>query len=139
MASNDDQVKQIMPLIDKGGLALSLSNLNQFKADGEDQMTIEEAKAQMEEIKRLAELKAKKEKSEKRLKVLTNKALKAQAPELAVDVLSCRNMEIEPDTENMTISEYLEYKAAKERRSCDDVRSRRSLTKYNEADIDSFY
>ncbi|GKA62833.1 copia protein [Tanacetum coccineum] len=27
-----------------------------------------------------------------------------------------RNMEMEPDTENMTISEYIEYKAAKERR-----------------------
>ncbi|GJX84428.1 hypothetical protein Tco_0335202, partial [Tanacetum coccineum] len=44
------------------------------------------------------------------------------------------NMEMEPDTENMTISEYLEYKAAKERRLWDDVRSRRSPTKYNEAD-----
>ncbi|GJX74364.1 hypothetical protein Tco_0312959 [Tanacetum coccineum] len=46
---------------------------------------------------------------------------------------------MEPDTENMTISEYLEYKAAKERRLWDDVRSRRSLTKYNEADVDSFH
>ncbi|GKD07656.1 hypothetical protein Tco_1187341, partial [Tanacetum coccineum] len=27
------------------------------------------------------------------------------------------NMEMEPDIENMTISEYLEYEAAKERRS----------------------
>ncbi|GJX98252.1 hypothetical protein Tco_0355271 [Tanacetum coccineum] len=46
---------------------------------------------------------------------------------------------MEPDTENMTISEYLEYKAAKERRLWDDVRSRRSPTKYNEADVDSFH
>ncbi|GJY21399.1 hypothetical protein Tco_0393965 [Tanacetum coccineum] len=30
-----------------------------------------------------------------------------------------RNMEMDPDTENMTISEYLEYKAAKERRLWD--------------------
>ncbi|GKA71584.1 hypothetical protein Tco_0777723 [Tanacetum coccineum] len=49
------------------------------------------------------------------------------------------NMEMEPDIENMTISEYLEYKAAKERRLWDDVRSRRSPTKYNEANVDSFY
>ncbi|GJR75700.1 hypothetical protein Tco_0088065 [Tanacetum coccineum] len=49
------------------------------------------------------------------------------------------NMEMEPDIENMTISEYLEYKAAKERRLWDDVRSRRSTTKYNEADVDSFH
>ncbi|GJT84536.1 hypothetical protein Tco_1066253 [Tanacetum coccineum] len=46
---------------------------------------------------------------------------------------------MELDTENMTISEYLEYKAAKERRLWDDVRSRRSPTKYNEADVDSFH
>ncbi|GJY37214.1 hypothetical protein Tco_0422592 [Tanacetum coccineum] len=50
-----------------------------------------------------------------------------------------RNMEMEPDIENMKISEYLEYKAAKERRLWDDVRSRRSPTKYNEANVDSFY
>ncbi|GKE09414.1 hypothetical protein Tco_1412965, partial [Tanacetum coccineum] len=47
------------------------------------------------------------------------------------------NMEMEPDTENMTISEYLEYKVAKERRLWDDVRSRRSPTKYKESDVDS--
>ncbi|GJW70000.1 hypothetical protein Tco_0126917, partial [Tanacetum coccineum] len=46
---------------------------------------------------------------------------------------------MEPDTENMTISEYLKYKVAKERRLWDDVRSRRSLTKYNKADVDSFH
>ncbi|GJZ62931.1 zf-CCHC domain-containing protein [Tanacetum coccineum] len=45
---------------------------------------------------------------------------------------------MEPDTENMTISEYLEYKAVKERRVWDDVRSRRSPTKYNEENVDSF-
>ncbi|GJU89824.1 hypothetical protein Tco_1302247 [Tanacetum coccineum] len=55
------------------------------------------------------------------------------------DEMGKGNMETEPDTENMTISEYLEYKAAKERRLWDDVRSRRSPTKYNEADVDSFH
>ncbi|GKB05641.1 hypothetical protein Tco_0833836, partial [Tanacetum coccineum] len=49
------------------------------------------------------------------------------------------NMEIELDIENMTMSEYLEYEAAKERRLWDDVRSRRSSTNYNEADVDSFH
>ncbi|GJW60316.1 hypothetical protein Tco_0109651 [Tanacetum coccineum] len=48
-------------------------------------------------------------------------------------------MEMEHDIENMTISEYLEYEAAKERRLWGDVRSRRSLTNYNEADVDSFH
>ncbi|GJV49294.1 hypothetical protein Tco_1439506, partial [Tanacetum coccineum] len=49
------------------------------------------------------------------------------------------NMEMEPDIENMTISEYLEYKAMKEKRLWDDVRSKRSTIKYNEADVDSFH
>ncbi|GJX84949.1 hypothetical protein Tco_0335723 [Tanacetum coccineum] len=45
---------------------------------------------------------------------------------------------MEYEIENMTISEYLEYKAAKERRLWDDVRSRRSLN-YYEAGVDSFH
>ncbi|GKC95033.1 hypothetical protein Tco_1160475, partial [Tanacetum coccineum] len=49
------------------------------------------------------------------------------------------NMEMEPDIKNMTISEYLEYEVTKERRLWDDVRSRRSPTNYNEADVDSFH
>ncbi|GJW04049.1 hypothetical protein Tco_1562905 [Tanacetum coccineum] len=49
------------------------------------------------------------------------------------------NMEMEPDIENMTISEYLEYEAAKERRLWDDVQSRRTPTNYNETDVDSFH
>ncbi|GJX97567.1 hypothetical protein Tco_0353365 [Tanacetum coccineum] len=46
---------------------------------------------------------------------------------------------MEPDIENMTMNEYLEYEAAKERQLWDDVRSRRSPTNYNEADVDSFH
>ncbi|GJV96566.1 hypothetical protein Tco_1548143 [Tanacetum coccineum] len=45
------------------------------------------------------------------------------------------NMEMEPDIENITMSEYLEYEATKERRLWDDVRSRRSPTHYDEADF----
>ncbi|GJZ45034.1 hypothetical protein Tco_0592630, partial [Tanacetum coccineum] len=44
-------------------------------------------------------------------------------------------MEMEPDIDNMTMSEYLEFEAAKERRLWDDVRSRRSPTHYDEADF----
>ncbi|GKA13805.1 hypothetical protein Tco_0693451 [Tanacetum coccineum] len=46
---------------------------------------------------------------------------------------------MEPDIENMMISEYLEYEVAKERRLWDNFRSRRSPTNYNEADVDSFH
>ncbi|GJX45846.1 hypothetical protein Tco_0262522 [Tanacetum coccineum] len=46
---------------------------------------------------------------------------------------------MEPDIENMTMNEYLEYEAAKERQLWDDVRSRRSPTNYDESDVDSFH
>ncbi|GJR64789.1 hypothetical protein Tco_0010854 [Tanacetum coccineum] len=49
------------------------------------------------------------------------------------------NMEMEPDIENMTMSEYLEYEAVKVRRLWDDVRSRRSPTHYYEADFALLY
>nr|GEU69467.1 hypothetical protein [Tanacetum cinerariifolium] len=46
--------------------------------------------------------------------------------------------DLEPDFENMTINEYLECKAKMERR-LRNVQSKRSPTKYEEADFDSFY
>ncbi|GJU69077.1 hypothetical protein Tco_1255336 [Tanacetum coccineum] len=60
----------------------SLTLFKDDKAYLEKKMTLEEAKAQMEEIKRLEFLKTEKEKSEKRLKVLTPEELEAQAAEL---------------------------------------------------------
>nr|GEV84191.1 hypothetical protein [Tanacetum cinerariifolium] len=55
-------------------------------------------------------------------------------------VSACRHriMEVKPDFENMTINEYLEYEAEMKRR-LRNVQSRRSLTKYQEADFDSFH
>ncbi|GJU21476.1 hypothetical protein Tco_1154818 [Tanacetum coccineum] len=46
---------------------------------------------------------------------------------------------MDPDIENTTLNEYLEYEGAKERQLWDNVRSRRSLTNYDEADVDSFH
>ncbi|GJW57726.1 hypothetical protein Tco_0104457 [Tanacetum coccineum] len=46
-------------------------------------------------------------------------------------------MEMEPDIENMTLNEYLEYEAKKERRSWRNARSKSSLTRYEGADINS--
>ncbi|GJY60670.1 hypothetical protein Tco_0461327 [Tanacetum coccineum] len=46
-------------------------------------------------------------------------------------------MEMEPDIDNMMMSKYLEYEAAKERRLWDDVRSRISPTHYDKADFSS--
>nr|GFA04088.1 hypothetical protein [Tanacetum cinerariifolium] len=53
------------------------------KTSNQKKMTLEENKAQMEEIKRLEFLKAKKEKFKKRLKVLTPENLEAEATKLA--------------------------------------------------------
>ncbi|GJV16232.1 hypothetical protein Tco_1361555 [Tanacetum coccineum] len=78
LVSDDDQMKQAMPLIEEGGSAPSLSNLHQFRTTGEGPLTIEEAKLHIQEIKRLADLKAEKEKSEKRIKrVLSPDELRA--------------------------------------------------------------
>ncbi|GJU63907.1 hypothetical protein Tco_1245742 [Tanacetum coccineum] len=49
------------------------------------------------------------------------------------------NIEMKPAIENLTITEYLEYEAAKERQLWDNVRSKRSPTNYDEADFDSFH
>ncbi|GJW74449.1 hypothetical protein Tco_0133819 [Tanacetum coccineum] len=56
-----------------------------------------------------------------------------------VSVTMTCNMEMEPNIENMTICEYLEYEAAKGRRLWDDVRSRISPTHYDETDFNSFH
>nr|GEV09162.1 hypothetical protein [Tanacetum cinerariifolium] len=65
--------------MDEGGSALKMPNLKQFNTFRR-QMTIEEAKSQLEEMKTLADLKAKKEKSEKKLKkVMTLPKILAQA------------------------------------------------------------
>ncbi|GJR40652.1 hypothetical protein Tco_1216336 [Tanacetum coccineum] len=64
--------------------------------------------------------------------------LLSQSPSKALIPL-VGNMEMEPDIENMTMSKYLEYEAAKERRLWDDVLSRRSSTNYYEAGVDSFH
>ncbi|GJY18416.1 hypothetical protein Tco_0389907 [Tanacetum coccineum] len=76
ISNEEDPVKQLIPLMDEGGLAPKLPNLQHF-CTSEGQMTIEEAKAQIEEIKRLEFLKDEKEKSEKGLKLLTLEELKA--------------------------------------------------------------
>ncbi|GJT16761.1 hypothetical protein Tco_0875467 [Tanacetum coccineum] len=48
-------------------------------------------------------------------------------------------MEMKHDIKNMTLNEYLEYEAKKERRLWDNVRFRRSPTNYDKADVDSFH
>ncbi|GJS39283.1 hypothetical protein Tco_0564326, partial [Tanacetum coccineum] len=48
-------------------------------------------------------------------------------------------MGMEHDIENVTLSKYLEYEAAKERQLWDNVRSKRSSINYDETDVDCFH
>ncbi|GKG00418.1 hypothetical protein Tco_0302108, partial [Tanacetum coccineum] len=80
------------PTVTDKGSAPKILNFHQFSTAGEGPLTIKEARAQMEEIKRLADLKAEKEKSEKRLKVLTAEELKAETAELAAYEAKRENM-----------------------------------------------
>nr|GEU43549.1 hypothetical protein [Tanacetum cinerariifolium] len=69
---------------EQGGSTPKIPNLQQFNIFGEGQMTIEDAKAQMEEIKRRAALQLKKDKTKKRLKkAMTPDEIKAQAVKMA--------------------------------------------------------
>ncbi|GJW82558.1 hypothetical protein Tco_0146533 [Tanacetum coccineum] len=89
----DDQLEQLLSLMEEGGSAPKLSNLHQFRTDSEGPLTLEEAKLQMQEIKRLAELKVEKEKSEKKIKkVLTPEHRKAQEEEFATYEAKRANM-----------------------------------------------
>ncbi|GJZ55003.1 hypothetical protein Tco_0610196 [Tanacetum coccineum] len=84
IASEDDQLKQLMPFMEQSRSVLKILNHHQFNAAGKSPLSIEKAKAQMEEIKRLDGLKAKKEKSKKWLKkVTTPDELRAHAEQLA--------------------------------------------------------
>ncbi|GKA14435.1 hypothetical protein Tco_0694081 [Tanacetum coccineum] len=66
IANEDEQMKQLVPLMDQSGSDPKALNLQQFSAHGE-KMILEEAQEQMRAMKRLADLKAAEEKSEKSL------------------------------------------------------------------------
>nr|GEW97649.1 hypothetical protein [Tanacetum cinerariifolium] len=83
IVTKDNPLKELIPLMDEGRLAPKMINLKQFSTSG-IQMSIEKAKAQLEEMKRLATLKVEKEKSEKKLKkVMKPTKIQAQAQRLA--------------------------------------------------------
>ncbi|GJU88449.1 reverse transcriptase domain-containing protein, partial [Tanacetum coccineum] len=58
-------------------------------------------------------------------------------PSFAAAVNVVGIMEMEPNIENMTLNEYLEYEAEKERRLWDNLRSKSSPTRYERADFNS--
>ncbi|GKC75848.1 hypothetical protein Tco_1126622 [Tanacetum coccineum] len=81
IATGEEPVKLLMPLIEQGGSNPKMLNLQQFIPG--KKMSLEVAKAQLIEIKRLVDLKAEQEKTEQKLKALSNKELEAQSAQLA--------------------------------------------------------
>ncbi|GJY81432.1 retrovirus-related pol polyprotein from transposon TNT 1-94 [Tanacetum coccineum] len=79
IATEENPLKDLIPLIDEGGPALKMPNVNPFSTSEEGKMTIMEVKAQLKEMQRLAMLKQEKEKSKARLKVLTPAEIRARA------------------------------------------------------------
>ncbi|GKA74805.1 hypothetical protein Tco_0781107 [Tanacetum coccineum] len=67
ITTEDNPMKELLPLMDKGGSAPTMQNLGQFSTFG-IQMAMEDARAQLEEMKRMNALTANKEESEKVLK-----------------------------------------------------------------------
>ncbi|GJV49876.1 hypothetical protein Tco_1440088 [Tanacetum coccineum] len=81
--ASEEPLKEIMPFMEEGGLAPKMPNFKSFSIlDG--QMTNDDVMAQLKEMKRLADLKAKKEKYGESLKKIMNPAtIKAQAQKMA--------------------------------------------------------
>ncbi|GJT45616.1 hypothetical protein Tco_0954331 [Tanacetum coccineum] len=82
IATKEELVKYLMPLIEQGGSDTKMLNLQQFSISGK-KITLEDAQAQLTEMKRLDDLKAKQEKTKQKLTALSNEELEAQAAQLA--------------------------------------------------------
>ncbi|GJV74722.1 hypothetical protein Tco_1506306 [Tanacetum coccineum] len=83
IVTEENPLKDLIPLMDEGGSAPKMPNINSFSTSEKGKMTIEEVKAQLQEMQRLAMLKQEKEKSKARLKVLTPAEIRARAQKLA--------------------------------------------------------
>ncbi|GKG62649.1 hypothetical protein Tco_0634422, partial [Tanacetum coccineum] len=66
IATKENPIKDLIPPIEEGGSTLKMLNPNQFSISSK-KMTLEDAKAQIAEMKRLADLKVEQEKTEKKL------------------------------------------------------------------------
>ncbi|GJU69296.1 hypothetical protein Tco_1255555 [Tanacetum coccineum] len=82
IATKKEPSKQVIPLMEQGGSDPKILNLQQFNISSK-KITLDDAKAQLTKMKRLADPKAEQEKTEQRLKALSNKELEAQVAQLA--------------------------------------------------------
>ncbi|GKB24635.1 hypothetical protein Tco_0864036 [Tanacetum coccineum] len=79
IANEEEQLKEILPLLEQSGSDPKILNLQQFSTGGKE-MTLEEAQEQLRGMKRLVDLKAAEEKS-KRSRIKIN--IQAQVVEIA--------------------------------------------------------
>ncbi|GKB28636.1 hypothetical protein Tco_0868037 [Tanacetum coccineum] len=83
IATEEDPTKALIPFLEESGSTPKISDLKSFSSD-RGLMTLENAKAQLEEFRRIELLKVEKEKSERELANLLNPAtVKAQTLKLA--------------------------------------------------------
>ncbi|GJY18396.1 hypothetical protein Tco_0389887 [Tanacetum coccineum] len=83
IATEEDPTKALIPFLEESGSSPKILDLKSFSSDG-GLMTLENAKAQLEEFRRIELLKVEKEKSERELAKLLNPAtVKAQTLKLA--------------------------------------------------------
>ncbi|GJX29298.1 hypothetical protein Tco_0237377 [Tanacetum coccineum] len=81
--ATEEPLKEIMPYMEEGGLVTKIPSLKSFVIP-EGKLINEDIMAQVKEIKRLADLKAEKEKSKKSLQKIMNPAtIRAQAQKMA--------------------------------------------------------
>ncbi|GJR90227.1 hypothetical protein Tco_0214238 [Tanacetum coccineum] len=81
--ATEDPLKDIIPFMEEGGSAPKMSSLKSFVIP-EEPLSQEKVMAQLKEMKRLADLKAEKEKSKKFLKKILNPAtIRAQTQKMA--------------------------------------------------------
>ncbi|GKB26652.1 hypothetical protein Tco_0866053 [Tanacetum coccineum] len=110
--TTEEPIKEIMPFMEEGGSAPKMPNFMPFSTPN-GQMTNDDVMAQLKEMKRLADLKAEKEKSEKSLKKILNPAtIRAQAQKMAESTTEEENMRITRgnDLLNLTVYESLRAK-----------------------------
>nr|GEU56695.1 hypothetical protein [Tanacetum cinerariifolium] len=78
IAIEEEPLKQLIPQSEQSGPDPKITNLDQFCISGKT-MTLEDAQAQLAEIKKLADLKVEQEKTKKKLKKLSSAEIQAQA------------------------------------------------------------
>ncbi|GJY90990.1 retrovirus-related pol polyprotein from transposon TNT 1-94 [Tanacetum coccineum] len=105
IAIEEEPVKHLMPMLEQGGSDPKTLNLQHFNISG-IKMTLEEAQAQLTEMKRLADRKAKQEKTEQKLTAFSNEELEAQISYKINNVSKFATMRIKRNDQPLSLTVY---------------------------------